>query len=556
MADYDVIVVGAGAAGAPLAARLSEDEGRKVLLLEAGKDYTRTEDFPPAVKNGGTFETMIPGAAHDWGFQGQLTPEKTLVVNRGKILGGSTALNGTYFVRGRKTDFDAWSQNGNDLWKWENVLPFYKKLEADQQYGDSDVHNSSGPVFVTRPSLDNDFGKAFMAGAKELGHPEELDKNDQQEPGAGPIPTNNKDGLRVNTGIAYINPIRDSRKNLTVQGETFVRRVVFEGKRAVGVEVEHKGEIKIIKGGQIVLSAGAMKTPHILMLSGIGPKEQLEKHGIPVLLDRPGVGQEFSDHPDLMVTWAPKHDIGIYDNGHSMLGTLNYTSTNDEGYVNDIEIMFNSVPFGYLMSGSRAKFFGPFAAAMRNPIGSLKAMFGSDFGSYISQLMSAHHNYVGILLQKQASRGNMTLVSGDPKDYPKFVYNYFTAEIDRIRLREGIRKTVDLLHTNAFSSIFDRLANLNQKMLADDAALDKWMQTNLLTGIHMAGTARFGADNDPLVVVDQYGRVLGVEGLRIADGSILPDTTSRGPANSTVMIGELMADVIRKEDGQKVDKAQ
>lgn len=180
-------------------------------------------------------------------------------------------------------------------------------------------------------------------------------------------------------------------------------------------------------------------------------------------------------------------------------------------------------------------------------------MFGTSLGHYIKQMVHATDNTLNILLQKQASRGNMTLVDGNPKTYPRFDYNYLTEDVDRQRLREAIRTGVDLLHTEAFKPLFKSLSNLSTKTLNDDKALDAWVESNLITGIHMVGTAKFGADDDPMVVTDQYGRVLGVEGLRVADTSILPDTTSRGPANTAVMMGEMMADFVKKEDGQKID---
>lgn len=198
MVSYDVIVVGAGAAGAPLAARLSEDEDRKVLLLEAGKDYSRTEDFPKEIQNGSTLETMMPGSPADWGFKGQLTKNLEVVVNRGKILGGSTAVNGTYFVRARKIDFDGWSQNGNDAWKFKNVLPYYKKLETDQDYGETEVHGGSGPMLVHRAPVDGLFARTAIQSCLEMGFPEEVDKNDQGAPGIGALPVNSE---KVSGGI-------------------------------------------------------------------------------------------------------------------------------------------------------------------------------------------------------------------------------------------------------------------------------------------------------------------------------------------------------------------
>ena len=232
-----------------------------------------------------------------------LTPELPYSVTRGKILGGSTTLNGTYYVRARKEDFGSWVARGNPEWSYEKVLPFYKKAEKDLFYGETAVHGGSGPVPIarTQPEDYQPLARAFAAAFAELGFRAEPDKNGEQPPGYGPVPRNAVDGVRINTGIAYINPHRQ-RPNLTIRGNTLARKVVFDGTRATGLEVETDGQAETIGAGQIVLAAGAFNSPHLLLLSGIGPAAELTAAGVPVIEDLPGVGKDFSDHPDIFVT--------------------------------------------------------------------------------------------------------------------------------------------------------------------------------------------------------------------------------------------------------------
>ena len=512
---YDVIIVGAGNAGSVLAARLSEDKDRSVLLLEAGPDYTEFGHLPDDLKYSHSPLASAAGAPHSWSFQGRPTRQQSspTLVPRGKVVGGGSAINGAQFFHGSPEDFDDWAARGNDLWSYLQVLPYYRKIEDDLDYQD-DFHGAGGPVPVRRHKREDflPFQEAFYQSCLDAGFPEFPDINHPESTGISPVPVNNIEGVRMSTALTYVDPNR-RRLNLTVRPNVLATKVLFAGKKATAVRVESGGEEFVVEGGEIVLSAGAIKSAHLLLLSGVGPAEKLGEFGIPVVQDLAGVGRNLKDHPQVTMLYRAREGVPMDPNATKRECLLHYTATG------------SSVRNDMLVSPSS------FATAM-----------GGDTNESIGLSLSAS-------LYKPVGAGEVRLTSADPHVQPELDYRYLEDPWDRQRLREAVRLGVRLLEYRSFEGVTAGRVSPSDADLATDEALDRWIIDELQYSStqHMSGTCKMGPASDPAAVVDQHCRVYGVEGLRVVDTSVMPDVVCVGTSGTAMMIGERVAGLMRGE---------
>ncbi|MGY1740789.1 MULTISPECIES: mycofactocin dehydrogenase MftG [unclassified Blastococcus] len=495
--EADVVVVGAGTAGCALAARLAE-AGRAVLLLEAGP-----AELLPESRDATTMRAAVPGSPAAVEVPAELTATVTRTVVRGRGVGGSSAVNGCYFVRATPADCDGW---GVSEWSWAAVLPAFRRLEADREFGGSPLHGDAGPVPVTRPAPGYEPAAAFAAAAAALGVPAEPDKNAGAAPGCGPLPANAVDGVRVSAAAAYLR----GQPGLTVRGGVRVRRVLVAGGRAAGVLTDAGP----VRAAEVVLAAGAVGSPELLLRSGIGPADELRALGLPVVADVPGVGRGLSDHPMVQLPWRPAPALPA-----------------PPGLA--LEQVLHAAPDGAPGGVEVLPWFRSFAALLppwRSP--------AADDGVLT----------LGVSLLQPDSRGRLALRSADPSAPPRLRYGYLASAADRAGLRAGVRFAAELLRTPPLARLGAPEGppgdDLSAAVLADDAALDGWLGRHLGTAVHLCGSARMGRAGDPGAVVDGRLRVRGVAGLRVADTSVLPRVPSRGTAATAVMIGERAAELM------------
>ena len=526
--EYDYIIVGAGSAGCVLANRLSKNPKNRVLLLEAGR-----EDKSITLKMPGAVLLNLKSTKHNWAFKGEPEPElagRQLQHDRGKTLGGSSSINGMVFIRGNSLDYEGWRQMGCDGWGYADVLPYFKKMESYSGGGD-DFRGDTGPLRVHRSVPKDPLSIAFIKAGKEAGYKETDDVSGYCQEGFGIFDRTVFKGERWSTTRGYLDPVRD-RENLTIITKALVCKLILENDNATGVTFkDNKNKIFNIKSKkEVILCAGAVGSPHILMLSGIGPKDHLQSMGINLVVDMPGVGQNLQDHPDFMIKYKCLKPVTLWPKTKKLnsIGAGIQWLLTKEGMCASNH--FDSV--ACIRSGPGVEY--PDLQLCISPI-------AMDDNSW--QPLKEHAFQVHVGLMRTHSRGKIELRSNNPADPPRILVNYLKDKRDRELMRKGIHLVRELLDQPSFSDLKGEEIFPGDNCKSD-ADLDAKLNSHTTSQWHLACTARMGLKTDKYAVVDNSGKVHGITSLRVVDASIMPFAPNGNTNAATIMIAEKISDEI------------
>jgi choline dehydrogenase len=521
-ADY--VIVGAGSAGCALAFRLAE-AGRTVTVIEHGGT-----DAGPFIQMPGALSYPMSMARYDWGLRSEPEPHlggRSLATPRGKVIGGSSSINGMVYVRGHARDYDQWAESGATGWGFADVLPYFRRMENWHGGPPNEWRGDSGPLHITRGSRSNPLFDAFIRAGAEAGYPVTDDYNGQQQEGFGAMEATIWKGRRWSAANAYLRPALKTGKVRLVRG--LAQRVVIREGRAVAVEVARGGRVEVIAAGcEVILAASSINSPKLLMLSGIGPAAHLAEHGIAVLADRPGVGSNLQDHLEVYMQFAARQPITLFKHwnlwGKALVGAR------------------------WLMTGTGVGASNQFEAC-----GFIRSDKGIDYPDIQYHFLPIAVRYDGKAIpqghgfqvhtgpMRSRSRGAVSLRSADPAAPARIRFNYMSCAEDWVEFRKCIRLTREIF-AQASMQAHVRAEIQPGPAVDTDAAIDAFIRDHAESAYHPCGTARMGRRDDPLAVVDSEARVIGVDGLRVADSSIFPLVTNGNINAPSIMVGEKISD--------------
>ena len=530
-ADY--VIIGAGSAGCAMAYRLSE-AGKSVIVLEYGGS-----DAGPLIQMPGALSYPMNMSRYDWGYWSDPEPHlggRRLACPRGKVIGGSSSINGMVYVRGHARDFDTWAEMGADGWAYADVLPYYKRQECWDPRGhggDPDWRGTNGPLHVTRGTRENPLVHAFVQAGAQAGYPVTADYNGQQQEGFSPMEQTTYKGQRWSSAKAYLNPALKTGNCQLVRG--LAQKITITDGRATGVIYQHRGQsLQLHATQEVIVAASAINSPKLLMLSGIGPAAHLRDHGIDVFADRPGVGQNLQDHLELYIQMAASQPVSLFKYwnlfGKAWVGLQWLINKTGPGASNQFESA------AFIRSDAGVEYpdiqyhFLPIAVRYDGRA----AAEGHGFQAHVGPMRSP-------------SRGSVTLRSSDPAADPKILFNYMSHEKDWADFRKCIRLTREIFAQDAFKPFVKHEIQPGEAVQSDDA-LNDFIRDHVESAYHPCGTCKMGRADDPMAVVDPTCRVIGVDGLRVADSSIFPRITNGNLNGPSIMVGEKASDHILGRD--------